>query len=336
MWAIQNQTPYAAERSWIRDKTGAHHWVVAVKATFQIGPDGRTDLAPEQPAPLLAPEFFGEPGLSSVKYEADVGPTKPTTDVLVLGNAHAPNGRPTTKLAVGMQVDETKKAVVVHGPRTYRRTTNGVTTSDPEPFVTCALRYEDAYGGSDLADPDPRRQRIDPRNPVGKGLVADPSRLHGAPAHRIEYADGEPATRGPAGFGPLASYWSPRRELAGTYDDAWAKDKKPLLPDDYDERFVLSAPADQRPPRWLVGGEQVSLFHMTPEDVLRFRLPRIFLTYSTRFGRKRQEHRGHLATVIVEVEERLLTLVWRTSLVVAPTRSEYLDETTIDQKPYVR
>lgn len=32
MWALSNQTSYGVDRNWIRDKTGAHRWVVAVKA----------------------------------------------------------------------------------------------------------------------------------------------------------------------------------------------------------------------------------------------------------------------------------------------------------------
>jgi hypothetical protein len=60
MWMLDNQTPYGAERNWIRDKNGAHLWIVAVKATFDIGPGGALKLADEQKPPLLAPEYFGE------------------------------------------------------------------------------------------------------------------------------------------------------------------------------------------------------------------------------------------------------------------------------------
>jgi hypothetical protein len=55
MWMLDNQTAYAVERNWVRDKNGRHHWVVAVKATFDVGQDGRLTLADEQPPPALAP-----------------------------------------------------------------------------------------------------------------------------------------------------------------------------------------------------------------------------------------------------------------------------------------
>jgi hypothetical protein len=57
MWALKNQTPYAAERNWTRDKHGVHWWLVAVKATFDIAPGGRLELADEQPASSARPRI---------------------------------------------------------------------------------------------------------------------------------------------------------------------------------------------------------------------------------------------------------------------------------------
>ncbi len=37
---LNNKTPFAAERSWVRDRNGAEVWLVAVKGTFNILPDG--------------------------------------------------------------------------------------------------------------------------------------------------------------------------------------------------------------------------------------------------------------------------------------------------------
>lgn len=72
MWALSNRTAYAAERNWTRDKDGLHWWLVAVKATFDIGPDGRLRLADEQLPPVLIPEYFGGPGRSSLRYDSDL------------------------------------------------------------------------------------------------------------------------------------------------------------------------------------------------------------------------------------------------------------------------
>jgi hypothetical protein len=67
MWTLFNKTPYAADRNWTRDKTGVHWWIVAVRATFDVDAGGRVTLADDQLPPLLAPEYFGEPGKSSLR-----------------------------------------------------------------------------------------------------------------------------------------------------------------------------------------------------------------------------------------------------------------------------
>lgn len=82
VWALANRTPCAAERNWTRDKDGIHWWIVAVRATFTIGSNGKLTLADEQLLPVLAPKHHGEPGKSSLRYDADLLAPKPTTDVL--------------------------------------------------------------------------------------------------------------------------------------------------------------------------------------------------------------------------------------------------------------
>ena len=57
MWALDNQTPFAAERGWVRDRDGAEIWLVAVKASFLLLDDGTTQLAEVQEPVHLAPEF---------------------------------------------------------------------------------------------------------------------------------------------------------------------------------------------------------------------------------------------------------------------------------------
>ena len=70
MFLIDNRTPFAAERGWVRDRNGAEVWLVAVKCTFDILPDGSTEVAKEQPPVLLLPQHHGEPGKSSLKLGA--------------------------------------------------------------------------------------------------------------------------------------------------------------------------------------------------------------------------------------------------------------------------
>lgn len=163
----------------------------------------------------------------------------------------------------------------------------------PIPFVHHPIRYERAFGGKDLADRDPTKHRIDTRNPIDRGFATKKAHLLNQLVHAIEYPKGDPQKVGPAGYGPIDSFWSPRIRYAGTYDAAWEKSKKPLLPDDYDERFALCAPADQRTQRPLHGGERVECINLTPQGRLVVELPKIDLAYTTFVDTRREEHRGH-------------------------------------------
>ena len=167
MWQVDNRTPFAAERGWVRDRTGAEVWLVAVKCTFDIEQDGSTAISEEQPPVLRVPEPYGEPGTSSLKYEADLVLTKTTTDIIVVGHAYAPGGRPVTQLSVGFRVGPVQKVLRVFGDRRW----GAFGPSSPEPFTAMPLVYERAFGGVDRASQTPERD-CESRNPVGTAAVA--------------------------------------------------------------------------------------------------------------------------------------------------------------------
>lgn len=332
MWTLSNRTPYAAERTWVRDKDGHHVWVVALKATFDLDDTAQLRLSDEQEPPLLEPVYLGEPGRSSLRYEADLVAPKPHTDVILHACAHAPGGRPAPSVEVAVRIHDIDKVLVVHGERFYRRGLLGVSPSAPRPFVSQPITYEWAWGGTDTRDPDPREHRADSRNPVGRGLATRDAHRVDTPAHRIEYPRGPPAERGPAGFGPIASHWSPRLELGGTFDDVWMKTRRPLLPRDYDARAALCAPADQRPSRRLVGGERIALSQLTPRGALGFALPRPRFEFVTHFGAVRRSHEATLGTVVIEPEPGKLRMVYQTGLRVGPRETDSLDFTVITSR----
>lgn len=173
MWTLVNRTPYAADRTWVQDPDGTKRWVVVVKATFGIHADGRLTLADEQLPPLLAPEYHGVDGASSLRYEADLVPPKPGTDVVLVGHAYAPGGRPATHVPVALGVGSQRKILAVTGDRVWKRSLVGtVVPSAPVPFLRLPLVYERAYGGHDACSSDPEAQRMFAENPVGIGHVA--------------------------------------------------------------------------------------------------------------------------------------------------------------------
>ena len=315
MWQVDNRTPFAAERGWVRDRNGAEVWLVAVKCTFDIAPDGTLAVSKEQPPVLRVPEYYGEPGQSSLKYEQDMVLSKTTTDILVLGHACAPGGKPVTTMEVGFRVGPVQKILRVTGDRTWGL----MGPSSPQPFVKMPLVYERAFGGVDKRSKDPDRD-WDWRNPVGTSFAVERPHLDGVALPNVEYPNERlnawKDRPRPAGFGPIGVHWQPRVPLAGTYDDKWMKTRQPLVPEDFDERFFQCAPEDQQAPSFLRGGEPVVLRHLTEGGDLRFHLPKMILGFDTRFyDGSREVHEEHrLHTVIIESDIPRVLLVWHSAL----------------------
>ncbi len=311
MWQVENRTPFGASGNWVRDRDGAEVWLVAVRCTFLIRPDGTTVVADEQDPPFLAPKFRGDPAASSLLYDSDFFLTKPTTDVLLHGHAHAPGGKAATQVDVTMRVGEIQKTLRVTGDRLYEDSMRGVFPSRAQPFNRMPLTYERTYGGAEPAPPrNPDRPQFEDCNPVGTGFAP----AAGKSAPNVEYPGLSLGSR-PAGFGPIPSHWHPRVRYAGTYDEAWQRDRCPLYACDLDERFFLCSPEDQRPAEHLRGGEPVELLNLTPSGRLSFVLPRVAFRFRTEFrGKPARTHRGELHTVILEPDVPRVVMVWLSDL----------------------
>ena len=315
MWQVDNRTPFAVDRAWVRDRDGAEVWLVAVKCTFDLRSDGSFEVSPDQPPVLRAPEYFGEPGKSSLKYDMDLVRTKVSTDVVVVGHAYSPSGRPVTSSDVGFRVGSVRKVLRVVGDRVW----GAVGRSGPEPFTRIPLVYERAFGGTDLKSRHPDRS-WEWRNPVGTGFATSRVNAVGVKLPNVEYPSESLGTwsdrPAPAGFGAIASHWQPRVSFGGSYDEEWSRARQPLLPYDFDDRFYQCAPEDQRASGFLRGGESVVLTGLTPGGEFRFHLPRVFLGFETRFydGSREFHQQRRLHTVILEPDSPRVSLVWHTSL----------------------
>jgi len=333
MWQLDNRTPFNADKSWVRDRDGAEVWLVAVKCTFSIKPDGTTPLSAEQPPVLQVAEHAGEPGKSSLRYESDLVIAKVTTDVLVNGHACAPGGKPVTQMDVTLRVGPVHKTLKVFGDRVWGE----ARASAPLSFIKMPLVYERAFGGVDRKSPNPQRD-WDSRNPVGTGFAVHRDHLVDVPLPNIEYPNelirawtDRPR---PAGFGPIASHWKPRADLAGTYDEQWSAERDPLWPVDFNDHFFQAAPTDQQSPAFLHGGEPVVLDGLNPDGPLRCTLPRVSLRLQTRFQNgERQDHQPpSLHTVILEPDYPRLSMVFHSALP-CHFRVLKLDRTVVAMKP---
>lgn len=329
MWELDNRTDFAVGKNWVRDEAGVHQWIVAIKATYRATRSGELELDDTQPPPALAPEYLGDDGASSLRCESDLGAMKPGTDVIVIGSAHAPTGKPAPEVTVGLRIGTLTKALLVRGENVFYDGPTGLTTTAPIPFVTMPVVYERAIGGVDKSTADPAKRRIDLRNPIGVGFGRHGPTLARTPGPNVLYP-GKEWTR-PAGFGALCSYWSPRLELAGTYDDAWKKDRFPLLPRDYDRRCLLCSPEDQRLGGHLRGGETIGVVNMSESGTLTAKLPVVSLRLTSMFGFRRVRHEAQLVTVLVEPELGRVSCVWQSSLAVPATQHDKLDVTRIER-----
>ena len=298
---LTNTTPFPA--TWTTGFTleGREAVTVIAKSTWRL-PDNEAPvtIATAQRPLVQADTFTGTPGWSAPVEETDFVPYKPACDVLLLGSAHAPDGRSVIRLPVGLRVGN---------------------WSRPEPFVVLPIGYDTAFGGTDTTEdgsPAPAPTRTYAPNPVGRGFGHRGGRFDGLLLPSTEEAHQPIESPGkayrPMAFSPIGRNWAPRRQYTGTYDDTWRRHRAPLLPTDFDERYFQVATADQVIP-YPVGNEFVSLLHLTSAGSCRFQLPgrRMPITFIP--------HQGHdvtrdavIDTLVFRPDEGDFTITWRTRL----------------------
>jgi hypothetical protein len=300
------------------EPSGRELLVVVVKGTFQL-PENREAirLADEQVPLVTSDVFFGEPGRSAPRYEADFAPRKLRCDVLLNASACAKDGRPTMRTRVGVRVGDWTKTFAVVGDRVWQGTASGVEAGPPEPFVQMPINYDRAFGGTDNRSEDPAQHVAFMKNPSGRGFHKHlkPEWVDGSPLPNTE-EDGRPVTEPggdyqPMSFGPIGRHWEPRSRYAGTYDEQWLAEHFPFLPPDFDEQYYQSAPLDQQVP-YPQGGEEVVLVNLTGTGRTSFILP-VFEAPIHFFPREGGREDGTLAldTMTLEPNLQRFTLTWR-------------------------
>jgi hypothetical protein len=320
-----NATRMTAASNMGLEPSGRELLVVVVKGTFRFPlagePASHFALHDEQLPLVMADTFTGEPGLSAPVHQVDFSPRKPRCDVLLLGQAHAPHGRPATRVDVGLHVGGWQKRFTAVGPRQWDCGLATLRASSPQPFVTQPISYDVAFGGVDAAHPDPAQHAAFMANPVGVGFHKHLRKdwVDGKPLPLTEEAghsvsDPQGPYR-PMSFGPVGRGWDPRFKFAGTYDDGWLDRHFPFLPPDFDEQYYQAAPLDQQLPLDSFGGSgptEVTLSNLTPEGVTRFAIPHLVAPIHV-FPKRgpREDLTATLDTIVIEPEHRRFSLTWR-------------------------
>lgn len=315
MLQLKNETPFAAAILPLPDVEGVDTLFTVVKATFSLG--RQIALAEEQVPVTLADQHYGEPPISSIRRPSDVCLGKPGTDVVLVGSAWAPGGKPTWQMDVSISVGPVGRTVRVFGDRVWDAGAAGASVAWVAPFERVPLVWERAFGGTDETE---RGLVADSRNPVGRGFRAPGSArpLSGLPMPNLEDPaapiSGPRDAPAPACFAPLAAHWEPRRSYAGTYDEAWQTQRAPYLPKDFNPRFFQLAPAGLIAPGYFSGGETVDVRGATPSGALQFQLPIVRVQVNYRLADGLQSKDAVLDTVILEPDEQRFVLVWRAAL----------------------
>ena len=325
MLELRNRTPLAAALVPGLDRDARDFVTVVIKGSFALTA-GRAEDEPlplpllEEPLPLVwADEFHGEPDSSSIARESEVGPAKSGTDVVLLGQAHAPPGG-ARQVDVTLEAGPLSKTVRVFGDRQWTRTLGFSSRSKPEEFERMPLIYERAFGGADVSHGKESKHSQEERNPVGVGYTSagrgehfdglrlpnleDPQQLIGRPKDKPT----------PAGFGFIGRSWEPRKSFSGTYDDAWLESRAPLLPQDFDARYFRSAHPDLCSEAPFLGGEAVRVRNASQAGELRFRVPGLRFEVRAEIRGEVQLLETSIDTLLIEPDEQRLSLTWKATL----------------------
>jgi hypothetical protein len=314
MLQLKNTTPFLPAIAVFPNAEAIDTLYIVVKATFTLHP--KLAVASTPAPPILADEYWGDPATSSLKYASELHTGKPGTDVVLIGQAWAPRGRPIPETAVRLRIADRQKVARVSGDRVWK-SRSGFTA--PEPFVSMPLLYERAFGGTHIVSKD-GPVLAEERNRVGVGFLGkrSPSEIIGQklpnledPRHPLQsLGDMSP----PAGFGFIAPSWLPRRRFAGTYDDAWQRKRAPYLPADFNSRFFNTATPELTFDRFLSGGEPVELLGASRQGPLRFPLPRCRPHADVQVAGTHQRPEFTLETILVEPDDNRVCLTWRAQL----------------------
>ncbi|MBS9782952.1 MAG: DUF2169 domain-containing protein [Pasteurella sp.] len=318
---LQNFSKLQASYTMGLQKDGRECIVIVAKGSWTIPQNSKEEprLITDNPLEIIeADEYLGEPGLSPLKYENDFARFKKKCDVIMHSCAYAGTELEAKYVDVNLSIDDKlNKSIRVHGPRYWESYLGLISIGESEYFEKQPIHYGIAYGGVDSAREDKGKTATYLKNPVGIGYLPNTPRKNivGQPAPQLESLktriNGTVGNYPALSFGPIAKNYPERLKYAGTYDDYWSKNIRPLLPDDFDERFYQCAPNDQQMP-YIKGGETISLTNLTHKSNLNFIIPKqkLFMSYMVT-STEEIEIEAFADTLIIEPEENRFSIVWR-------------------------
>ena len=342
---IKNARLFPTALAFGKTAEGAPFLSVIIKGTFKIPPHGGgpARAAAEQLPIFTADEPYDpeQPG-GVLKFESDLVPFKPRTDVILVGHAYAPYGRPAKVVDVEIEVGALKKKLRVFGDRAWSFPSEQHDAipyiAGPAEFVKMPLTWDRAFGGIDkTAGIVGNRKPWCERNYLGKGFCGarTVASINGTALPNIEDPDDLIRTWDsnprPAGCGFFPRNSRPRADWWGTYDEKWKAERKPELPLDF--RFDAYNGADltlQGAP-YLLGNEVVTLAHvMVGGGVTTFHLPRFQAHAAAIQAGVPQEMPTNFDTLVLIPGRSLFYMVWRGTLALQTEDPSEIQEVRVE------
>lgn len=263
VWAIDKSVDKNLSGRFQRDCEGNEVWVLTYKRVWNYV--NETWVEGEHVEHRDSPDYVDGSENSPFKADHDFPVFKSNTDVIVFGKARTKAKKPAKKHLCQLQIDNhINKSVVVFGDRDWVLHGGSILVTSPKPFVEKDIDYRYSAGG-------------EKKNRYGCGIAKHSSSLLKNPVPSVFYAEQDWNTSlsniRVAGFGCEPPHFDSRRTYAGTFDESWQKERKPLLPKDFDVRFYQTAPKDQQCAGFLAGGEKVLLSGFHHEGNLSFEIP---------------------------------------------------------------
>lgn len=344
---IKNARLFPTALAFGKTAQGAPFLSVIIKGTFKMDGSGApARVAPEQLPIFTADEPYDpKDPTSPLKFESDLVPFKPRTDVILVGHAYAPHDRPAKVVDVEIEVGPIQKKLRVFGDRAWSFPSEQVDAipyiAGPAEFSKMPLTWDRAFGGVDKTAPilqgNPPFKPWCERNYLGKGFCGarTVSSIHNTPLPNIEDPndlirtwDSRPR---PAGCGFFPRNSRPRADWFGTYDDKWKAERAPEMPLDFRFDAYNGADLSLQVTPYLVGNEAVQLTNvMVGGGRSRFRLPGLQAQASATQGSSMRDLVTSLDTLILIPGRALFYMVWRATLAIETSDASEVSEVRIE------
>lgn len=341
-------------------QSSAGDWFLSVilKATFRLEHRSSPARLAERQLPILTEDepYDGADPTGPLKFESDMVPYKPRTDVLLVGSAHTPFGRPQRYVDVSIAVGPVRKLLRVFGERRWSFTDVkhvAPIVAGPADFSVMPLTWARAYGGIDKrAELRPDVPAFRPwcaQNFQGQGFCGAYSieSIHERPLPNLEdprsLISGWNSYPRPAGCGYYPRNSEPRVRYQGTYDDQWKAELAPRPPKDFCFDYYNAADPELQVQGYLLGNERGMLENATPgggriDFLLPCMRPRFTVTRSSDAAEQRvSEAPASLDTLLLIPDEKVFSVIWRA--IISPCVPEETDVEEVlieyDELPWV-